>query len=360
MDRLNTHSTAHNGATFPHVTCPRIAGCVGALIVGVFTASLGWALPSCPVYPATISACCVADLAGQEYMVGADLTAARNCIKISAPNVLFDLNGRNVTGAYTGIGVHVLSTAANAVVISQVFAPAMVTHFTIGFKTDAPNTVVAEMITDFNIWGVVFNGRGATGKNFLAIGSVQNGITLTPAASGSYLYGAQAWENSKSGIVLNRTSGVAIRYPIAIRNYGYGLWLKGASSNFVYEGELEGNGVAGAYLGCHADGPSAAGCTIPPSNDNSIQSSFDYDLLVGSCPRGTQINQPYGIVIDKGNRHNHVLYVRTDSSSKCANPGDTAYDGYDGNGVHCGENVWYKNFFSSMNHTFSVIRRCMS
>lgn len=344
-----------------------MAAGVATIISGVFVAGRAWALPTCPVFPSTISACCVADQTGQAYELGANLTSSGNCIKISAPNVLFEMNGFTITGSpSTGIGVHVLSTAPNAIFGGG----EPIEKFATGFQTDASNTFALEVITEFDTRGVVLNGPGAFGLEVIAEGSVKNGIVLTAAASGSFLddVGAvsngsngivlngatnvsgldfESATNTANGIVLNGTTGVNLFEVFSTENANYGLWLEGASVNTIEEAELEANTVAGAYLGCHASGPSASACTISPSNGNTL-----VGIEVGSdCPTPAH-PQAYGIAIDVGNGQNHVFDTSTDTN--CSTAGDTTDDGYDGNGAACRGDFWYENTLTNKNHTSSL------
>jgi hypothetical protein len=345
MIRFKSRADHPNQSKSAHRTLRRIAGCVAALIAAMLTTNQAWALPSCPVGTA-IKECCVADQPGQFYAVGSFITHTGTCFKISAPNVFFLMGGITATGTGTGIGIHVLSTAPNAAIDN-----CRLQGFATGFKSDAPNTFVYGAETDLNERGMILNGPSAFVILPVAKENSKTGITLTPAATGSYLLGADVESNNRNGIVLRGTTGATLRLVYSWQNVGYGLWLKGASFNSVVQGGLEGNTIAGAYLGCHAGGPSPAACAIPPSHSNSFDGvGTTYHFIVGSCPGGTQANQPYGIAIDKGNGQNHVFSVSTDRSSSCPTPGDILYDGYDGNGANCNGNVWYSNGLAKKNH----------
>jgi hypothetical protein len=342
----------------------RMLGCAAALITGVFATGMAWAIPSCPTV-GNITSCCNADQAGTIYTLGADLTRsnANDCIQISAPNVFFNMNSHSITGplpAAAGVGIHVLSTAPNAIVLGG----GVVEDFTTGFQSDAANTFEGIVLAEFNTRGTVFNGPGALGFEPVGISNLNNGIILTSAASGSYMLVPVSESNGKHGIVLNGTTGVTMAGPVAFQNAGYGLWLKGASFNSITEGgDLEGNTIAGAYVGCHATGPSNAACAIPPSNGNSFLGDFQ-SLVVGSCPGGNQHNQGIGIAIDSGNSKNHVAGVETNSttSGTCTHPGDISADGFDGNpGAACAGDFWFSNSFTippnhapTANHPFCM------
>lgn len=362
----------------------KIGLCATALVAGAFAASSAWALSSCPVLPATISQCCVADQPGGQYELGGDITlaTAHSCMQISARNVVFNLNGHTIAGPtpVKGVGLHVLSTAANAVL-----GVGTVAQFATGFKTDAPNTLVLNLESALNKRGMIFNGPGAFGIEPFALQNVKNGILLTPAASGSnflapisevnnqngiVLRGVTgvtlslpvAEGNQKNGILLNSATGVTLEYAVAVANTRYGLWLRSSSFNSVLGGVLEENAIAGAYLGCHADGPNPAACSIPPSNGNTLSESIiaSTPVIVGSDCHSPPIPQEYGIVIDKGNRRNHVAFVITDTNTSCSSPGDTIFDGYDGNlGANCGGNFWFDNTLTNENHSPPTSLTCM-
>ncbi|HZO81421.1 MAG TPA: hypothetical protein VFB33_06965 [Candidatus Binataceae bacterium] len=277
-----------------------------------------------------------------------DLTrsVAGDCVDISAPGVLFELNSHSIIGptGQPGIGLHVLSTAPN----TTVFGGGLIEHFATGFQTDAANTFAIEPEAVFNNRGVVFNGPGALGLVPIAELNLHNGIVVTPAADGSFLIEPVGESNNGNGIVLNGTTGVMLWDAVGIANVGYGLWLKGASFNLVNGGVLEQNTIAGAYLGCHAGGPSSSACSIPPSNGNTLEGldSNSVPLVVGSgCPTSPH-PQPYGIVIDTGNAKNHIVVFETDTNSNCPTPGDTISDGFDNNGAACAGNVWFDNAYT--------------
>ena len=322
----------------------RLLACTAALIAGIFARGLAWALPACPASPSIISSCCVANQPGKTYALGANLIAPGECIDISAPKVVLSMNGFGITGpGATGIGIHVLSTAPNGVIFWG--PPVVVENFATGFQSDALNTFAFEPETDFNNRGMVLNGPDAFVVGAVARANVKNGIVLTAAASGSFMFGPASQVNGANGIVLNGTTGVILWKPQSLANVGYGLWLKGAFFNSVIEPLLEENTIAGAYLGCHASGPSPAACSIPPSNDNSISGG-----TVGSSCTTTPAPQAYGIAIDTGNAHNHVLFMAADTNSNCTTPGDTIFDGFDGNGPACARNFWFANSFPLKNH----------
>lgn len=352
MDPYKLHSVLGNRTRIGHVARLRVAGLTAGLIIAALAANPAWALPSCPIFPGgTIQKCCVADQPGGIYKLGQDIapTKTATCIKISAPRVLL-ASGYNITGNGAGIGIHVLSTAPNVVITDG----ASISDFSIGIKTDAPNTLLANVVTESNTRGIIVNGPGAFVVQSEAVDNAHNGIVLTPAASGSFLVSVESAANGGNGVVLNRTTGVSLQNVLALQNVGYGLWLKGASANSVVGGRLEGNTIAGAYLGCHRDFPSNAACSIPPSNNNSFDGYIGVPLTVGSCPGGTQASQPYGIAIDKGNGRNKILRVVTDTNSSCSTPGDTLYDGYDGNGANCRGNFWVGNQLTIENHAYSI------
>jgi hypothetical protein len=333
------------------------AGMLGA-IAALWAQGVAWALASCPVYPALISKCCVANQPGQIYALNNDLSAPGECIDISAPNIYFLMNGKSLTGpGATGIGVHVLSTASNVIFSGQ----APIQEFAVGFQTDAPNTLAYGVEAVLNGKGIVFNGPGAFAVQPVAEGSSRHGIVLTSAASGSFIWGAASGSNSMSGFLLNGVQGVTLRGPEAVENGTYGIWFKGASFNTVIDGALEGNTLAGAYLGCNPAGPSV-GCATPPSNGNTLEGGDSLGLYVGSCPGNSQHNQPYGVAIDKGNVKNHVYAVKSDTNGSCVTPGDTLFDGYDGNpGAGCAGNFWLANSMTTETHAWTLAHpTCMN
>lgn len=312
--------------------------CIAGLI-GIFAAVPAWAISSCPVAPSPIKTCCIADQAGQSYQLGQDLRATGDCIEISAPRVVFSMGGSITGPGEAGIGLHVLSSAPNAVIYGQV-----IQGFAVGFKTDAANTFLYGIFAQFNKRGIIFNGVDDFAVQGLAFVNTRSGIALTANATGSSLYLMGSQENGANGIVLNGVTGASVLDASVLANANYGLWLKGASSNVIYGGTYQGNGTAGVYVGCHAAGPTPGACSIPSSNGNTL-----YNLDVGSYCGPPLYSQEYGVAIDQGSGGNHVYDTSTNKA--CSGAGDTTYDGYDANGGdRCHGNMWVLNFFALSNH----------
>lgn len=73
------------------------------------------------VLPKPIASCGTLSTPAGVYQVTADITATGygDCITISAPFVALDLNGFNITGTGSGIGIHVLAKSSDALIITN-------------------------------------------------------------------------------------------------------------------------------------------------------------------------------------------------------------------------------------------------
>ncbi len=167
-----------------------------------------WAVPSCPV-SAPISTCCIADQPATTYQLGGDITASGECIDISARNVLFYLNGHTISGPVgAGIGIHVLSTAANVTVSGS--GGGVVQKFATGFQSDAPNTFTELLRASLNDRGFVLNGPEAFAFLLTASANLKNGIVADATAKGSLITDPISTGNGANGIVLNGATGVTV------------------------------------------------------------------------------------------------------------------------------------------------------
>jgi parallel beta-helix repeat protein len=141
-----------------------------------------------------------------------------------------------------------------------------------------------------------------------------------------------AMSNTGPGIKLLGVTGANVIDSIATGNSTFGIWLKGASDNTIEFFTASDNTIAGAYLGCHAAGPTGAPCApgTPPANANTLSG----DIVGGTfsdVSATSPAKQRFGIAIDAGNLRNRVLDVK--------GTGNGILDAIDEN-PNCASNMW--------------------
>jgi parallel beta-helix repeat protein len=270
--------------------------CSGIAFAVMAVASAPFAQPSFT----SITACGPISKSGA-YQLDKPISASTpgDCIVIKAPNVTLNLNQNGIAGPLTGVGIHVMRTAANVFIEG---GGATISNFLEGVEIDSANAVV-ENFTAFNNGdaGVYLNGaRLAKLSNFTANGNFNDGVRLS-RASMNVVQGFYAENNGR-----------------------YGIWLAASSRNTIDIGEsdIDNNVTAGIYLGCSNTGPMGQPCkpALPPSSYNSI---FDGYASGGS--------QGYGIAIDLGDNFNKIARITA--------AGNATADVMDEN-TDCGDNLW--------------------
>jgi len=274
------------------------AGFIAASLLCAAANSARAAGPACG--PAIASCGCIIAKPGI-YKITQDLLASQgllpngDCLDIKASHVTLLTDGYAMTGAGTGIGLHVLKGSKQ--------------DFVEGVK--GKTSQAAQNFTTFSAWDIGVKWEGG------------NGI----------LEDFQANENASVGVMLNRAGGNNINDYSALNNGVYGVWLQASSGNQINCSNARRNGNTGVYLGCSPSGPSGAGCKgVAPSNNNRI---YDTDSFFSA----SDANGAYGIAIDAGNGGNIV----TENRSKF-NPSGDLFD----NNPNCGTNLWIGNNFDSV------------
>jgi hypothetical protein len=224
---------------------------------------------------------------------GQGLTPAGDCIDVAAPHVVLLLDGFNLTGNGTGVGLHVMPKAAK--------------FFVAGFRSKT--STASTPYSTLSGWG--------TGAEFDANKGVMDYF--------------QANDNAAVGILLNRATGVNVNEMSCLNNGVYGIWLKSSSGNQINISASHNNGNSGVYLGCSSNGPNGQACA-PSSSKNRI---FNHS----SGPSKPSGNTHYGIAIDTGGVGNRI--INTGSG------GNGTADLLDNN-PNCGTNIWHANTFNTV------------
>jgi hypothetical protein len=253
--------------------------------------------------PQPITSCVKLAKAGL-YEVDASLSSAgsNDCLVVSASNVILNLNGMELTGTGGGAGVHVMSSASNAMVEGH---DAVIQGFSEGVEIDGSKDVAENFTATNNLdAGVLLNNaKQAKLSNFTTSFNL-DGVRVS---KGSY--------NAMTGAIYARD------------NLRYGIWLTDTNHNSVGGFTTQNNPAAGVYLGCSATGPTGAACKLAAKNTyNSIFNGSVQPVNGGA--------QQYGVAIDLGGGSNRVTNVSS------AAPGDAIDDLIEEN-PDCGTNDWF-------------------
>ncbi len=269
-----------------------------ALIAMVFAAMvmLGTGLANAQSCSSSITSCGCTIGAPGNYTVDSGLFASQGltlkngCIDISGQDINLYAGDYNITGpgsdtscdypsknknAYTGVGIHVLPSAANVSIYFDADY-SYVCGWNYGIESEGKNVDMFYPGIYYNNIGILFNN--ATGNDCL------------------YCY----TESNGTGIKIAGGSGNQINNSTASYNGQYGIWVAGSKQNIMnYNGEYDRdyglyyNGIAGIYLGCSPTGnvkPSIPCST--PTTGNSVLSNYIY------------YNTKYGIAVEKGSIDN--------------------------------------------------------
>src|ERR1700730_7525018 len=151
--------------------------------------------------------------------------------------------------------------------------------------------------------GVVVNGPAAILSTITADANTLAGIQVNQAAVGTTLLQITADSNFGAGIKLVSVNGVSLIKSDASANSTFGVWLKGSSSNFLWDFTAEDNSIAGVYLGCNAAGPTGAAC--PPGTLPASANMISGDLVGATnsvVSPSSPAKQKFGVAIDLGNK----------------------------------------------------------
>jgi len=205
----------------------------------------------------------------------ASSSAAGDCIVITASNVSLNLNGFDILGATSAVGIHVMKTAAKAVIEGN---GSIIQTFGVGIQIDA---------------------AGALADNFTVTKNTDAGVLINHAQQAE-LSNFAATDNRNDGVRIVSGGFNGLQMPSISGNGRYGVWVEGSSNNSVGNFDISKNALAGIYLGCSQAGPHAA-CSrgVGPSNYNHLFSGTIKDSGV----------QQYGVAIDLGDNFNRVVNV---------------------------------------------------
>jgi hypothetical protein len=236
------------------------------------------------------------------YEVTQDLTASSgDCIDVNAPHAILFLNGHQISGSGSGIGIHFTSRANHSFVEG---GNANISGFGIGVEDDAPFV---------------------HGDNFNADGNGTGGL-LVNGAQNSTFSNFQASNNATYGVRFLMASSAVAESAQASNNGNYGIWLDGASGVRIDNFDTEQNASAGVYVGCSSSGP---GSTCSGAKHNNIANQI-YDGFADG-------NGPYGVAIDANATDNIVTAVES-MNNKSADLIDFG---------KCGTSSWFGNAFAS-------------
>lgn len=228
----------------------------------------------------------------------ASAPAAGDCIVITAPNVSLNLNGFDLLGATSAAGIHVMKTAAKAVIEGN-----------------------GSTIQTFGV-GIQIDGAAALADNFTVTKNTDAGVVINHAQQAE-LSNFTSADNMNDGVRVIGGGFNGLQMPSISGNGRYGVWIEGSSNNSVGNFDISKNGLAGIYVGCSAAGPRSA-CVrgVGPSNYNRLFSGTIKDSGV----------QQYGVAIDLGDNFNRVVNVFAWLNSQV--------DLLDVN-PDCGKNYWF-------------------
>ncbi|HXR24133.1 MAG TPA: right-handed parallel beta-helix repeat-containing protein [Candidatus Binataceae bacterium] len=269
----------------PHLRARLIVGVLNAiglaLILGATLAIPKVAFSQPPIAGTTCQKITKPGLYEIDNILIASSPAAGDCIVITAPNVSLNLNGFDLLGATRAVGIHVMKTAAKAVIEGN---GSTIKTFGVGIQIDAAGALADNFTVNKNTdAGVVINHtQQAQLSNFSSTDNLNDGVRIV---GGGF-----------NGLQMTSISG----------NGRYGVWVEGSSNNSVGNFDISKNALVGIYVGCSQAGPRAA-CLrgVGQSNYNHLFSGTINDSGI----------QQYGVAIDLGDNFNRVVnvYARFDS-----------------------------------------------
>jgi hypothetical protein len=236
------------------------------------------------------------------YQVIQNLSASSgDCIDVNTSHAIVFLNGYQISGGGTGVGIRFTSRANHSFVEG---GNANLSGFAIGVEDDAPFV---------------------HGDNFNADSNGTGGLLLNGAQSSTFS-NFQASNNGSYGVRFLMASSAVAESAQASNNGSYGIWLDGASGVRIDNFDTEQNASAGVYVGCSSSGPGGA-C----SGAKHLNSA---DQIYDGFADG---NGPYGVAIDANATDNIVTAVES-MNNKSADLIDFG---------KCGTSSWFGNAFAS-------------
>ncbi len=236
-----------------------------------------------------VSACGTISNSGAYYL-SKDLASNRDCLSVTAKDVLLNLNGHGLKGrSGSGTGLRVAGTASNFRMLSA--EDNGIQNFAVAVEVDGDNATLEGLGASSNSdTGILVNGA-----NDLTIGG----------------FGSNA--NGKNGIHLVNASGFLAHNFGSNSNGSYGVFVQHSNDNVFSNfaaGNGGANGIAGLYIGCSTTGPDPK-CATVPSRGNVVAHAAG------------ALNTQYGWAIDIGSTQN----VMSDLNGS----GNGVFDMYEGN-----------------------------
>ncbi|MEA2681084.1 MAG: hypothetical protein QOK03_2806 [Candidatus Binataceae bacterium] len=262
-----------------HLRARLIAGVLNAippaLILAAMLATPTAALSQPPIAITTCQKITKPGLYEIDNILIASSPAAGDCIIITASNVSLNLNGFDLLGATSGVGIHVMKSAAKTVIEGN-----------------------GSIIQTFGV-GIQIDGVGALADNFTVNKNTDAGVLINHAQQ-AQLSNFSSTNNLNDGVRIVGGGFNGLQMPSISGNGRYGVWLEASSNNSIGNFDMSKNALVGIYVGCSQAGPRAA-CLrgVGPSNYNRLFSGTIKDSGV----------QQYGVAIDLGDNFNRVVNV---------------------------------------------------
>jgi len=277
------------------------------LAVGVLPIMAAVVMLPAPAFsqpPVSITQCGKIDKPGL-YELDSDLVvsqpSAGDCVVITAANVALNLNHFDVLGATSAVGVHVMKTAARAVIEGS---GSTIQTFGVGIQIDAPDALADNFTVLSNTdAGVLLNHvQQANLSNFYSIGNKNDGVRITGGGFN------------------------VLQMPTIQRNGRFGVWAENSSHNAVGNFIVQDNSLAGIYVGCSPAGPHGL---CPRGLTAASDYNYMFSGVAGIFSSGVQ---QYGVAIDHGDSFNRVVNVVAQQNLE--------FDLLDLNS-DCGSNYWF-------------------
>ncbi|MBF6559736.1 MAG: right-handed parallel beta-helix repeat-containing protein [Candidatus Binataceae bacterium] len=238
------------------------------------------------------------------YQVDSDLfaeaTPGGDCLVITAPNVVLNLNTHTISGNTDADGIHVKPTASGVFIEGE---GATIEKFGEGIEIDAANALV---------------------DNFTVTANSDAGVLLNRAQRADISF-FSATSNLNDGVRIARGAQNLLQSGTILDNGRYGVWIDGSSHNSVGNFDVESNGMGGIYIGCSLAGPGL------PCIGKVPESNFNY-VFSGIASVSNSVPQQYGIAIDLHDNYNPVVNVEAS--------GNKPWDLFDVN-PDCAGNSWF-------------------
>jgi len=161
--------------------------------------------------------------------------AAGDCLVIAAPNVSLNLNGFSLVGATNNVGIHVMKTAAKAVIEGN---GSTIRNFGTGIQIDA---------------------AGALADNFTVNKNTDAGVVINHAQQAE-LSNFTSTDNQYDGVRIVGGGFNGLQMPTISGNGRYGVWVEASSNNSVGNFDISKNALVGIYVGCSQAGPRTRAC----------------------------------------------------------------------------------------------------